>query len=114
MLRVAAYWGPLILLIFWATAAGSKSPEVGRVGFGFCAPPYPPRCVDVPQVYTDAARVSSCEVEITRYTASTLAYRACLLREAERAVLETNSIIDRFKCGIAIKALCPGVMPSPQ
>ena len=77
------------------------------VGFGFCAPPYPPRCVSTPDTYTAQGEIDKCQEDLTRYVNSVAAYRLCQTQELERAVRETNGTLQRWKCGIAAKALCP-------
>jgi hypothetical protein len=59
------------------------------------------------EAYNDDARIKACQQEIDRFVTNVIAYRACLQHEIERAVLETNTVIDRFKCGMASKRRCP-------
>ena len=77
------------------------------MGFGFCAPPYPPRCISSPATYGSQAEIDRCQEDINRYVNSVAAYRLCQTQEIERAVRETNSTLQRWKCGVAAKALCP-------
>jgi hypothetical protein len=77
------------------------------MGFGFCAPPYPPKCVSTPGTYTSQAEIDKCQDEVNRYVNSVTAYRVCQTQEVERAVRETNATLQRWKCGLAAKALCP-------
>ena len=76
------------------------------MGFGFCAPPYPPRCVSNPATYTSQAETDKCQEDVNRYVNSVAAYRLCQTQELERAVRETNGTLSRWKCGVAAKALC--------
>ena len=102
------------LRIGWALAfsvligapTGASAAETRR-GFSFCASPFPPSCVDADSAYDSSARLKNCQDEISRYVASVLTYRACMQTETERAILETNTVVDRFKCGMAAKHRCP-------
>ena len=77
------------------------------MGFGFCAPPYPPRCISNPATYASQAEIDRCQEDVNRYVTSVAAYRLCQTQEVERAVRETNGTLQRWKCGVAAKALCP-------
>jgi hypothetical protein len=77
------------------------------MGFGFCAPPYPPKCVSTPGTYASQAEIDKCQDDMNRYVNSVTAYRVCQTQEVERAVRETNATLQRWKCGVAAKALCP-------
>jgi hypothetical protein len=80
--------------------AGQESeppgPKDERIpGFTFCAPPNPAKCVDsVSKGKSDAA----CEEEVRIYVQTVFAYRACLSFETQRAIRETNDLLDRWKC----------------
>jgi hypothetical protein len=76
------------------------------LGFGFCAPPYPPRCVSNPATYGSQAEIDKCEEDMNRYVNSVAAYRVCQTLETERAVRETNGTLQRWKCSLAAKAPC--------
>jgi hypothetical protein len=77
------------------------------IGFGFCAPPYPPKCLSTPGTYGSQAEIDKCQDDMNRYVNSVAAYRLCQTQEVERAVRETNATLQRWKCGVAAKALCP-------
>ena len=77
------------------------------MGFGFCAPPYPPRCVSNPASYASQAEIDKCQGDVNRYVNSVAAYRLCQTEEVERAVRETNATLQHWKCGVAAKAICP-------
>ena len=77
------------------------------MGFGFCAPPYPPRCVSNPASYGSQAEIDTCQDDVNRYVNSVAAYRLCQTQEIERAVRETNGTLQHWKCGVAAKAICP-------
>jgi hypothetical protein len=77
------------------------------LGFGFCALPYPPRCVSNSATYGSQAEIDKCQEDMNRYVNSVTAYRVCQTQEIERAVRETNGTLQRWKCGVAAKALCP-------
>jgi hypothetical protein len=76
------------------------------LGFGFCAPPYPPRCVLNPATYGLQSEIDKCQEDMNRYVNSVAAYRLCQTQEMERAVRETNATLQRWKCSLAAKALC--------
>jgi len=76
------------------------------MGFGFCAPPYPPRCISDPATYVSPADTNKCQEEVSRYVNFVGAYRLCLTQETERAVRETNGTLNRWKCSLAAKAPC--------
>jgi hypothetical protein len=88
-----------------AARANSTEPKTG-FGFGFCPAPPPPACVDDVKAYADGPVMKDCQEKVSRYVASVFAYRTCLLRETQRAVLETNTMLDRFKCGLRAKRRC--------
>ena len=77
------------------------------MGFGFCAPPYPPKCVATPGTYESQVEIDKCQDDMNRYVNSVAAYRLCQTQEIERAVRETNATLQRWKCGVAAKAPCP-------
>jgi len=65
----------------------TASPAVAQrtMGFGFCAPPYPPRCVSDPATYGSQADTNKCQEEVNRYVNFVGPYRLCLTQETERA-----------------------------
>jgi hypothetical protein len=77
------------------------------LGFGFCAPPFPPKCVANPATYGAQADIDKCQEEVNRYVNYVGAYRLCLTQETERAVRETNGTLNRWKCSLATRAVCP-------
>jgi hypothetical protein len=100
-----------VVAVFHAAAAPDASPH-SSLGFEFCAPlicapPFRPTCVDLDATYHDNKSIVSCQDNLTRYAENVNAYRACLFVEVERAIKETNSTIDRFKCGTSAKRPCP-------
>ena len=76
------------------------------MGFGFCAPPYPPKCVGNPATYASQESLDQCQEDVNRYVKYVGNYRLCLTQETERAVRETNGTLQRWKCGLAAKSLC--------
>jgi len=105
MLAASRFWVTFVVLVSSRAAGLPEAPDTG-VGFGYCAAPYPPGCINEAQVFVDFGRIKACQEEIRHYTATVISYRACLLRETERAVLQTNKIIDRFKCGTVARRPC--------
>ena len=67
-----------------------------RWSWGYCAPPYPPACVD--QLSKAPKDRTSCEKEIDSYVANVFRYRGCLSAETERAVREANRVLQIMKC----------------
>lgn len=70
--------------------AGADASAAG--GFGFCAPPLKPACVDAP------AATAGCDDEVQAFVKTVFLYRACLEKETERAVREANQAIESWKC----------------
>jgi hypothetical protein len=99
------FWRVLAIAVLWVSAGAAGQPEAS-IGFRFCSPPLPPACVLRDESYSDQQQTDACQQEVARFEKGAFAYRACLQREIERAVLETNTAIDRFKCGIASKHEC--------
>jgi hypothetical protein len=71
-------------------------------GFFFCVAPYSPRCVEE----TKSGPNEACEGEIKAYVKLVFRYRDCLTIETERAVRESNDVIDAWKCR-KNKSACP-------
>jgi hypothetical protein len=93
----------LVTLSISPACAGSSVPGTG---FRFCPTPVPPTCIDDDRAYDSEPEIKDCQEKVSRYAASVFAYRTCLLHETQRAVLETNTMIDRFKCGAKSKRRC--------
>jgi hypothetical protein len=70
--------------------------NVRTPGFDYCPPPHPPGCI----VQTSAKGKASadCEEDLQIYIQTVFAYRECLALETERAVRESNDVIDHWKC----------------
>ncbi|MGJ0509135.1 MAG: hypothetical protein ACR652_18830 [Methylocystis sp.] len=84
----------LTQVLFHAGGAALLSTGVAGegVGFGFCAPPLKPACVDAP------AATGTCEEDVQLYVRSVFTYRACLEKETERAVREANETLGAWRC----------------
>jgi hypothetical protein len=97
-----------------------------RWGWSYCAPPYPPACVDAPaadaaktradaaktradaaKTGADAAKTATCARDVKMFIDLVIAYRLCQTRELERAILEANRVVDAFKCRTDKKACTP-------
>lgn len=76
-------------------------------GLRYCAPPIKPGCVDVMDTYKSATSKMACQKEVERFVPTVFAYRACLNREMERAVLQTNETLQRFRCREKGGKKCP-------
>jgi|SRR3954451_21647848 hypothetical protein len=97
----------IAVCLAWACIAPSGAMAQRDLGFGFCAPPFPPKCVANPATYHAQADIDKCQEEVNRYLNYVGAYRVCQTQEIERAVRETNGTLQRWKCGLATRALCP-------
>jgi hypothetical protein len=98
--------GEFLAVFVLSISAACASPSGSSGGFSFCSSPVPPACIDDDKTYDDGPGTSDCQEKVSHYVASVFAYRTCLLREAQRAVLETNIRVDRFKCGLKSKRRC--------
>jgi hypothetical protein len=96
----------LAFLAFAICLAPTAATPQRSLGFGFCAPPYPPKCVSDPATYGSQAESDRCQEDVNRYVASVGAYRLCQTQEVERAVREINGTLQRWKCSLVAKALC--------
>jgi hypothetical protein len=105
-LRRAAAAGAAALLTGAMCLAPNLAEAQRFTGFGFCAPPYPPRCVSDPATYGSPTASEQCQDDVNRYVNSVATYRMCLTQETERAVREVNGTLSRWKCGLAAKAIC--------
>jgi hypothetical protein len=81
----------LLALVTLSTSAACAGSSV-RTGFGFCPPPPPPACMDDNKVYDSGPETKDCQEKVSHYIASVFAYRACLLRETQRAVPEAKQV----------------------
>jgi hypothetical protein len=82
----------ILPLLALSTQAGAQSEEPA---FGFCAPPYPPPCV---KKATPGQLDETCDQKVQTYIKDVFAYRLCLAKETERAVRQSNEVIDRWRC----------------
>ena len=67
-------------------------------GFGYCAPPVVPSCVENEATFKGNKAIAACDLDMVRFERSLAAYRSCLARETERAILQGNEAISRFRC----------------
>jgi hypothetical protein len=82
----------------------AQSVVVDRWGWGYCAPPYRPACIDnFPKNPQDRA---NCETVIKGFVDQVVHYRICLSAESARAVLEANLVLDALRCAKS-KESCP-------
>lgn len=95
--RVSGFLSAICLAVFIpavfmpAAPASSQAPP----GFDFCAPPFRPPCVSDPSNKTSA---DACDREVKAYIATVFRYRECLDTESQRAVRESNDVIDHWRC----------------
>ncbi len=91
----------LLVMVFSAHSSAAElffnaQPRHDRWNWGYCAPPYPPACIDaLAKAPKDRA---DCEKTVERYVASVFVYRGCLAAETERAVREANHVLQSMKC----------------
>jgi hypothetical protein len=91
-----------------ASAASSQSSfEFALCVPQICAPPLRPSCVERDATYGDDKSILSCQDQVTRYAENINAYRACLLQEVQRVIVDINKTADRFKCRTTTKRACP-------
>ena len=93
----------LLLLADDQIFANSLSPPTG---FHYCAPAFPPPCIDAADTYDNGDRARACINAVSRYSVGVSAYRACLLQETYRTLLEANKILKRFDCKTSSKPNC--------
>lgn len=87
--RAAFRTGALAAAVVVSTSAARPQ---AAPGFTFCAAPEPPACVA-------AARAApACDAEVEAYITRVFRYRECLARETERAVSQSNDVIDGWRC----------------
>ena len=79
-------------------AAPSWAATEDRTGFGYCAPPNPPSCIDFDSTYKAPKQLRLCKEAVQRYVLVVASYRTCLAKETERAILQVNDSLDRYKC----------------
>ncbi|BBU62649.1 hypothetical protein MSC49_25840 [Methylosinus sp. C49] len=87
----------LFLMRLAASATAFTIPEAAypqaAPGFNLCVQPGSPPCVFMPGRAAEA-----CGAEVEAYIASVFHYRECLSKESERAIRESNDIIDHWRC----------------
>jgi len=78
-----------------AAAASFPAPAFPQAapGFNLCVQPGQPPCVFMPGQPAEA-----CGRDVEAYIASVFHYRECLARESERAIRESNDVIDYWRC----------------
>lgn len=78
-----------------AAAALFSAPAFAQAsaGFNLCVQPGHPSCVFMPGRPAEA-----CDREVEAYIAAVFHYRDCLAKESERAIRESNDVIDHWRC----------------
>lgn len=99
--------GLILVLIANLSSAPCRAGLDDRTGFGYCAPPVPPPCIDTDETYAGPDTIRSCKEKVQRYVQTVAAYRVCLTRETQRAVLQVNERLDRYRCRSQAGASCP-------
>jgi hypothetical protein len=80
--------GVVAALAAWPTTALPQAAP----GFTLCVMPQPPACA------LAAKAVAACDAEVEAYVGLVFRYRECLARETERAVAQSNDVIDGWRC----------------
>ena len=75
-------------------------------GFTLCAAPRAPACVNADATYANDAAAQRCKAELDRHGELVFLYRACLMREITRAVLEVNVLGYLYRCKSGEKRAC--------
>ncbi|MCW2282654.1 hypothetical protein M2323_000415 [Rhodoblastus acidophilus] len=88
-------WLVLALVCAWAVSARAQTAAEDRWGWSYCPPPYPPSCVKTAEAGPASV---ACAKELKYYIAAVAAYRACQVREVERAISEANEVSAAFRC----------------
>jgi hypothetical protein len=105
--KMRAWRNALFFALSVFLASGSATAGPTGDGLTFCGSPSPaPHCVETPDAYRDDDHLKACQQEVSHYVETVAAYRTCLLQEYQRAVVEMNSLVDRFKCGAREKNPC--------
>jgi hypothetical protein len=86
----------IILVTLPISRGQAQSVVIDRWGWGYCAPPYRPTCID--NVLKDPGDRANCETVIKAFVDEVIRYRICLSTETSRAVLEANLVLDALKC----------------
>ena len=87
-----------VALLFCSAGASFAIEPFIAPGLKYCAPPIKPSCVDEGNTYKTTASKKACQKDVERFVPTVFAYRVCLNQEMERAVLQTNETLRRFKC----------------
>jgi len=85
--------GGALALAFWLSSDAALAQTAQ--GFNFCAPPFPPSCVEKA---VSRKAIAACDKEVQNYIASVFHYRECLEAQTERAVFQSNQLLNAWKC----------------
>ncbi|MBK9082764.1 MAG: hypothetical protein IPL88_12135 [Rhizobiales bacterium] len=106
----------IALALAFASPAGARAQSYGQPygdvnappqpGFTHCAAPRAPSCVRADATYADDAAAQRCKAELDRHGELVFLYRACLMREITRAVLEVNVLGYLYRCKSGDKRAC--------
>lgn len=75
-----------------------------RWGWGYCAQPYPPPCIE--RTIDDKAGMEACGKEVQLYMSAVGAFRVCHLKQLERVIREANTVSDTLRCYYEKKGNC--------
>lgn len=89
------FFGASILVACFVSSLPHPARAQAVSGFNFCAPPHRPACVSE---NSSKIAANACDEEIKSYIATVFRYRECLETESERAVRESNEVIDQWRC----------------
>ena len=74
--------------------------------FLFCNEPREPSCVDGNGYFDDEDQFNSCKSEVENYISDVKTYTECLIEEHDKAVKQSNDVIEKFNCRAAGKSYC--------
>ena len=94
-------WLAMFALICSITLASSPSHA-----FLFCSEPREPSCVDGNGYFDDEDQFNGCKSEVENYIGDVKTYTACLTDEHDKAVKQSNDIIEKFNCRAAGTSYC--------
>lgn len=86
----------VIPTLLQAAPSPLSSASDDRWGWAYCAPPYPPACVQPNAKRPPTGK--ACEKAVDAYVAAVFRYRTCLSDEMQRSVREANKAVQTIKC----------------
>jgi hypothetical protein len=81
-------------------------PSASSQAFMFCSEPREPSCVEGNGYFDDADQFNGCKSEVEDYVRDVKSYTECLTEEHDKAIRQSNDIIEKFNCSAAGKSYC--------